>query len=79
MTLRRLESGDPTVGIGIFATALFLIQRDHALKEIASPEHDMGAIELSVREAVALGRKRAAASAEAMLRGSQAKASAEEK
>jgi transcriptional regulator with XRE-family HTH domain len=67
-TLQRLEAGDPSVGIGIVATALWLIQRDGELRQLAAPEHDPGAIELDVREAVELGRARAQASAEARLR-----------
>lgn len=64
-TLQRLEAGDPSVGIGIVATALWLIQRDGELRHLAAPEHDRGAIEMDVREAVELGRARARASAEA--------------
>jgi hypothetical protein len=67
-TLQRLEAGDPSVGIGIVATALWLIQRDGELRHIAAPEHDRGAIEMDVREAIDLGRARAQASAEARLR-----------
>lgn len=67
-TLQRLEAGDPSVGIGIVATALWLIQRDGALRQLAAPERDQGAIEIGVREAVALGRARAQASAEARSR-----------
>ena len=67
-TLQRLAAGDPAVGIGIVATALWLIQRDGELGNLAAPEHDQGAIELEVREAVELGRARAQASAEARLR-----------
>lgn len=67
-TLQRLESGDPSVGIGIVATALWLIQRDGELGKIASPEYDQGALELDVRAAVELGRSRAQASMEARLR-----------
>lgn len=66
-TLQRLEVGDPGVGIGIVATALWLIQRDAELGNLAAPEHDRGAIEMDVREAVALGRARAQAAAEARL------------
>ena len=51
-TLQRLEAGDPSVGIGLVATALWLIQRDGALGNLAAPEHDLGAIEMDVREAV---------------------------
>ncbi len=64
-TLQRLEAGDPAVGIGIVATALWLIQRDGEVGKLAAPEHDQGAIELDIREAVELGRARARASAEA--------------
>ena len=64
-TLQRFEAGDPAVGIGIVATALWLIQRDGELGKLAAPEHDQGAIEMDIREAVELGRARARASAEA--------------
>ena len=66
-TLQRLEAGDPSVGIGIVATALWLIQRDGELAKLASPEHDQGAIEMEIQEAMELGRARAKASAEARL------------
>jgi transcriptional regulator with XRE-family HTH domain len=67
-TLQRLEAGDPSVGIGIVASALWLIQRDGELGNLAAPEHDRGAIEMDVREAIELGRTRAQSSAEARLR-----------
>lgn len=67
-TLQRLEAGDPGVGIGIVATALWLLNRDGELGKLAAPEHDQGAIEMEVREAVALGRARAQASADARVR-----------
>jgi hypothetical protein len=51
-TLQRLEAGDPAVGIGIVATALWLIKRDGELGQIAAPEHDQGAIEMDIREAI---------------------------
>lgn len=63
-TLQRLEAGDPAVGIGIVASALWLIQRDGELRNLAAPEHDQGAIEKDVRAAVELGRSRAQASAQ---------------
>jgi hypothetical protein len=72
-TLQRLEAGDPSVSIGIVATALWLIQRDGELAQLAAPEHDHGAIEMDVRKAVDLGRKRARVSAEARLRKAQMK------
>jgi hypothetical protein len=67
-TLLRLENGEPGVGIGLYATALWLIGRDGALAELASPETDKGALEMDVREAVALGRARAQAAADARLK-----------
>ena len=63
-TLQRLEAGDPGVGIGIVVTALWLIQRDDALAQLAAPELDQGAIELDIRQAQALGRARAQAAAQ---------------
>jgi len=72
-TLQRLEAGDPGVGIGIVATALWLIQRDGELRNLAAPEHDQGAIEMDVRKAVELGRARAQVSAEVRARKNQVK------
>ena len=62
-TLMRMEAGEPGVGIGIYATALWLIGRDGALAELAAPAHDQGAMELDIRQAIALGTSRAKASA----------------
>lgn len=67
-TLQRLEAGDPSVSVGIVATALWLVQRDGELRHLAAPEHDQGALEMDVRAAVELGRSRAQASADARLR-----------
>jgi hypothetical protein len=67
-TLQRLEAGDPAVSIGVVATALWLISRDGELGRLASPEHDLGALEMSVRQAVDLGQSRAQASAATRLR-----------
>lgn len=66
-TLMRLEAGDPGVGVGIVATALWLMGRDGELAQLAAPEHDRGALELDVRQAVALGTERARHSAQASL------------
>jgi len=66
-TLQRLEAGDPSVGIGIVAKALWLIQRDGELRNLAAPEHDKGAIKMDVRAALALGRSRAQSRARAGL------------
>jgi len=66
-TLQRLESGDPSVAIGIVATVLWLIQRDGELKSIAAPEHDRGALDRDIRSAVKLGRDRARVSSRSAL------------
>lgn len=66
-TLQRLEAGDPGVGVGIVATALWLLQRDGELAKIASPEVDHGALERDVEKAVKLARKRARVAAETRL------------
>ena len=63
-TLMNMEAGEPSVSIGIYLTALWMIGRDSALGELAAPERDTGAIEMDVREAIELGRTRARASAE---------------
>lgn len=64
-TLIRLERGDPGVGAGIYATALWLIGRVSALPGLAAPGDDRGALEADVREAVQRRAVRSAASAEA--------------
>jgi hypothetical protein len=58
-TLMNMEAGEPSVSIGIYLTALWLIGKDLSVGDLAAPEHDSGAIELDVREAVELGRTRA--------------------
>lgn len=50
-TLARMEKGDPTVSVGVYATALWLIGKVGELGSIASPEKDTGAIEKDVRAA----------------------------
>lgn len=67
-TLLRMESGDPGVGIGIYATALWLVGRDGALVDLASPEVDKGAVERDVRAAIELGKAWAHAPAEARIK-----------
>jgi transcriptional regulator with XRE-family HTH domain len=66
-TLIRLERGDPGVGLGIMATALWMLGRVQALPDLADPEHDRGALEREVREAVKRRSVRSAASIEARL------------
>jgi len=66
-TLIRLERGDPGVGVGLYATALWLIGRVSGLPELAAPAEDQGALEGDVREALARRAARSAASARARL------------
>jgi hypothetical protein len=65
--LIRLERGDPGVGAGIYATALWLIGRVSALPDLAAPGSDRGALEGEVRGALKRRAVRSAASAEARL------------
>ena len=67
-TLLRLEAGEPTVSLGVLATALWLIGRDAALATLASPKDDRGALELDVRQAETLGKSRVRASAQAKIK-----------
>jgi len=66
-TLIRMERGDPGVGVGIYATALWLMGRVNALPELAAPVNDRGALESDVRTAMKRRAVRSAASAEARL------------
>ncbi len=50
-TLSRMEQGDPSVSAGIYATALWLIQRHPALAALARPQDDLAALEDEVTEA----------------------------
>lgn len=59
-TLSRMENGDPTVSLGAYAQALWLIGRDGELARIASPEFDSQALEMAVTDAIKLGKQRAA-------------------
>lgn len=59
-TLSRMENGDPSVSLGAYAQALWLIGRDGELARIAAPEFDRDALEMDVNEAVQLGKQRAA-------------------
>ncbi len=44
-TLMKMEKGDPTVSMGVYATALWLINRQQALGQLADPASDAGALE----------------------------------
>lgn len=50
-TLMRMEKGDPSVSMGVYLTALWLIGRHKALAELANPKEDLAALELDIRQA----------------------------
>ncbi|MBN1607150.1 MAG: hypothetical protein JW940_10995 [Polyangiaceae bacterium] len=66
-TLIRMERGEPAVGVGIYATALWLLGRVQTLPDLADPKDDRGALELDVLRAVKRRAVRAAASIQARL------------
>ena len=48
-TLMRMEQGDPSVSMGIYATALWLLGRAQDIAGLAAPELDRGALEQDIR------------------------------
>jgi hypothetical protein len=66
-TLIRMERGEPSVAIGVYVTALWLLGRVQAIPELADPRHDLGALELDVRRARERRAVRSAASIRARL------------
>lgn len=52
-TLIRMEQGDASVGMGVYASALWLMGRVQALPDVAAPAADLGALEQDVRAAKA--------------------------
>ncbi len=47
-TLRRMEAGDASVSAGVYATALWLMQREAFLPEVANPGTDDQALALQL-------------------------------
>jgi transcriptional regulator with XRE-family HTH domain len=66
-TLIRMEHGEPSVQMGVYATALWMIGRTAALPLLADPKEDQGALELDVRGALQRRAVRSAASIRARL------------
>lgn len=56
-TLMKLEKGDPSVSMGVYATALWIIQRHEALGALADPQQDVAALESEVRTASRRGAR----------------------
>lgn len=61
-TLVRLEKGDPSVSMGVYASALWLLRLSDGLVELADPAKDMRALESDVRQASQLRAARTRAS-----------------
>jgi transcriptional regulator with XRE-family HTH domain len=57
-TLIRMEHGDPSVGMGVYATALWLMGRHAALPEVAAPAQDLNALEQDIEAVRQRGRRR---------------------
>jgi len=57
-TLAAMEKGDPRVSMGVYATALWLMGRDEALRDLAAPENDTQALAKEMLAIQTRGRKR---------------------
>ena len=57
-TLMKMEGGNPAVSMGVYATAIWMIQRQEALATLADPAQDLAALEFDVRAASRRGAKR---------------------
>jgi len=63
-TLSRMEKGDASVSMGVYASALWLMGRVQALPEVAAAAADLGALEQDIR----IARSRAVRSPESIVR-----------
>lgn len=61
-TLARMEQGDPSVSMGVYASALWLLGLAEGLTELAEPQKDLRALEADVRQASQLRARRSRAS-----------------
>jgi transcriptional regulator with XRE-family HTH domain len=57
-TLAAMEKGDPRVSMGVYATALWLLGQDEALRQLAAPENDAQALAQEVLAIQNKGRRR---------------------
>jgi transcriptional regulator with XRE-family HTH domain len=48
-TVERMEKGDPSLGIGIVATALWVLGMQRRLGELVSPESDKTALQEDIK------------------------------
>lgn len=59
-TLVAMEKGDPRVSMGVYATALWLLGQDGALRELAAPERDAQALAQEILAIEKRGSRRGA-------------------
>ena len=57
-TLTAMERGDPRVSMGVYATAMWLMGRDAALRDLAAPENDVQALAKEMLVIQSQGRRR---------------------
>lgn len=57
-TLTAMERGEPYVSMGVYATALWLMGRDEALRGLAAPENDAQALAKEMLLIQSMGKKR---------------------
>jgi transcriptional regulator with XRE-family HTH domain len=48
-TVQRLEKGDPTIGIGIVASALWILGLDRRLGDLVAPESDRTGLQEDIK------------------------------
>jgi transcriptional regulator with XRE-family HTH domain len=63
-TLIRMEKGDPSVGMGVYATALWLMGRHAALPDMAAPAQDANALAQDIEAVRQRGRRMSRQSAQ---------------
>ena len=56
-TLIRMEKGDASVGLGVYASSLWLMWRHAALPEVAAPALDLNALEQDIEAVRQRGRR----------------------
>lgn len=47
----RMEKGEPSVSICVYASCLWLFGRPRALAELANPQDDLSALEMDIQQA----------------------------
>lgn len=57
-TLAAMEKGDPRVSMGVYATALWLMGLDDALRQLAAPQNDAQALAQEVLVIQNKGKRR---------------------